>query len=145
MIDIESVITLFLIFLNILIVSYGFKDNIINNSDDELKTSDSILKRSTDLPIFIVKIIVFFSIILSFMIFSVSLSECISLVFPNDIVKFIVEYIVGFIVNFIFIHLFIYLICFLFSKKYNFVKISVVYCILDLTLVIISLSFLLLS
>ena len=61
MVEVESVITLFLIFLNMLIVSYSFKDNIINNSDHVLKTSDSIFKKSTNLPIFIVKIIVFLS------------------------------------------------------------------------------------
>ena len=137
MMDVESVITLFLIFLNILIVSYGFKDNIINNSDNELKTTDSILKRSTNLPIFIVKIIVFLSIILSFIIFSVPLLECISLGFSKDILEFIGD--------FTFAHLFFYLISFLFPPKYNFVQISVYYCIWNLIKVIINLSLPLLS
>ena len=141
MMDVESVITLFLIFLNILIVSYSFKNNIINNSDNELKTTDSILKKSTNLPIFIVKIIVFLSIILSFIIFSVPLLECISLWFPKDILEFIGE----FIGDFTFAHLFFYLISFLFPPKYNFVQVSVYYCIWNLIKVIINLSLPLLS
>ena len=136
MIDVESVITLFLIFLNILIVSYSLKNNI-NNSDDKLKTSNSIFKKSTDLPIFIVKTVFFLSVILSFIIFFRPLVGSSRIGFLNDILEFILE--------FTFIHLVIYSICSLFYKKYNFVKISVAYCIWHVIKIIIILSLQLLA
>lgn len=137
MMDVELIITLFSIFLNILIVSYGFKNNTINNSDHVLKTSDSILKKSTNLPIFIVKIVVFSPIVLFFIIISIQLLKCLSLVFSNDILEYIAKFTV--------FHLIIYLICFLFSKKYNFDKISVGFFIWYLTKIIINLLLQLLS
>ena len=137
MIDFELIITLFLIFLNILIVIYSFKNNIINNSNNELKTTDSIFFKCTNLPILIVKIVVFLSVILSFLIFFGSLLESSRIGFLKDILEFILD--------FTFIHLVIYLICSLFSKKYNFIKISVTYCFIKLTQIIINLSLPLLS
>ena len=98
----------------------------MNVEDNKLKTSDSILKKCINLLIFIVKIVVLLSIIWLFLKFIVPLVECINLEFSN----YILEFILYSILNFTFINLFIYLICYLFSKKYNFVKINVVYCIL---------------
>ena len=112
----------------------------MNVEDNELKTSDSILKKCTNLLIFIVKIVVLISIIWLFEKFIVQLVECINLEFSHDILEFILYS----ILNFTFIHLFIYLICYLFSKKYNFVKINIVCCILCLLEIISDLLFTLL-
>ena len=125
MMDVESVITLFLIFLNILIVSYSLK----NNSDNELKTSDNISKKSTNLHIFISNIVIFILINLSFMIFFVPLLVSIRIGFLNDILEFIFD--------FTLFHLDIYLIWSLFSKKYNFVKASIDFCIIQLIKIIV--------
>ena len=135
MIDFELIITLFLIFLNILIVIYSFKKK--DNNNLESNKCDKFVKKMTNLPILIIKIVVFLSIILSFIIFFVPLLESSRIGFFKDLLEFILD--------FTFFHLVIYLICSLFSKKYNFIKISVSYCIIKLTQIIINLSLPLLS
>ena len=135
MIDFELLITVFLIFLNILIVSYSFKKKDNNNLESNI--CDKFVEKMTNLPILIIKIVVFLSIILSFIIFFVPLLESSRIGFFKDLLEFILD--------FTFFHLVIYLICSLFSKKYNFIKISIAYCIIKLTQIIINLSLLLLS
>ena len=118
MIDFELLITVFLIFLNILIVSYSFKKK--DNNNLESNNCDKIVEKCTNLPIYFVKIAVFFLIIF-FLSFITFILKSFQIQFLEDIIDFSLDFGSW--------HLLIYFIDYFIKEKYNFIKCSIYYII----------------